>query len=256
LEIRDYKGILPGTFTMGSVVCGFLSLLSAFEGELITASWLVILAGFLDGMDGKIARLSGATSRFGVELDSLADFLSFGVAPAIIVYIGVLQSVGRWGWLVSIVYIMAASYRLARFNLLATTGEKKGFMGLPVPGAAMPLVTYLIFSDQVWGYLAYGNYLISMMILFSALMVSQVEYDAMPDNFHSRKNRIKLFFLLIGAVAALVYPRLLLFPIFALYIIIGLVRGGYKFFYLGLGIVKSGKLRKRKPKKTETINGQ
>ena len=85
LEIRDYRGILPGSFTMGSVVCGFLAILSTFEGDLITACWLVILAAFLDALDGKIARLSKATSRFGVELDSLADFLSFGVAPALII---------------------------------------------------------------------------------------------------------------------------------------------------------------------------
>jgi len=241
---------------MGSVVCGFLAILSSFEGELITASWLVVLAGFLDGMDGKIARLSRASSRFGVELDSLADFLSFGVAPAVIVYVAVLQSMGRWGWLISIVYIMGASYRLARFNLLATIEEKKGFLGLPVPGAALTLVTYLIFSDQVWGYLAYGNYLYTMMILFSALMVSQLEYEAIPDQFYSRGSRIKLLILLVGGAAALIYPRLLLFPIFALYVIIGLVRAAYKYIFIGVGIVKNGKLGKRKIKKAEKIDEQ
>lgn len=253
---HNYKVILPGSFTMGSVVCGFLAILSSFEGELITACWLVILASFLDGMDGKIARLSGATSRFGVELDSLADFLSFGVAPAVIIYVAKLQALGKWGWLIGVVYIMAASYRLARYNLFATTDEKKDFMGLPVPGAALPLVTYIIFCDYLWGQLQYGQYLISMVILFSALMVSQVEYDSMPDRFNTVRNRIKIGIFVIAAVAALANPQLLLFPIFAAYIIFGLVRAAYKYLYLGVGMVKRSQFRNRKFEEIEEIDEQ
>jgi len=245
MQVNQLKGIFPGTFTMGNVVCGFLAILSAFEGEITTACWLIILAGFLDMLDGKIARLSGTTSRFGVELDSLADFLSFGVAPAVIVYVVKLSSMGKWGWIISIVYIMAASYRLARFNLLAQTDEKKQFIGLPTPGAAMVLVSYMIFSYHLWGKLEYGQYLVSMVILFAALMVSQIEFDAFPDNFNNRQNRIKLLFILIGAAAILIKPRLLLFPIFSVYIIIGLVREVYRFFYLGVGYVKKRQTRGR-----------
>jgi CDP-diacylglycerol--serine O-phosphatidyltransferase len=238
MEVGNFRGIFPGTFTMGNVVCGFLALLSTFEGEISTACWLIILAAFLDGLDGKVARLSGATSRFGVELDSLADFLSFGVAPAVIMYNVKLHSLGKWGWIISIVYIMASAYRLARFNLLAQTEEKKEFMGLPVPGAALALVTYLIFCDQIWGQLEYSEYLVSMVILFSALMVSQIEYDAMPDRFNTKRNRVKLLLAIVAAILVLWKPRLLLFPIIASYIIIGLVREGYRFFYLGVGFVK------------------
>jgi len=241
---------------MGSVVCGFLSILSVFEGELITACWLVILAGFLDGLDGKIARLSGATSKFGVELDSLADFLSFGIAPAVIIYVAKLQTLGKWGWLIGVVYIMAASYRLARYNLFATINEKKDFMGLPVPVAALSLVTYLIFCDYLWGQIEYGQYLISMIILFSALMVSQVEYDSLPDRFNTVRNRIKIAIVVIAAIAVLANPQLLLFPTFALYVIFGLVRAAYKYLYLGVGMVKRRQLRSRKIKKTERFDEQ
>ncbi len=234
----DMKGIFPGTFTMGNAVCGFLALLSAYEGDVTTACWLVILAGFLDGLDGKVARLSGTTSTFGIELDSLADFLSFGVAPAFIVYTLKLHSMGKWGWVIGVVYIMASGYRLARFNMLADTDEKREFMGLPVPGAALTLVSYIIMSYYLWGRLEYSEYLVSMIILFAALMVSQVEYDSFPDRFNTRKNRIKLLFFLVAAGAALIRPRLLLFPIFAIYIIIGLVREAYRFFYLGMGYVR------------------
>jgi len=141
----SYKGIFPGTFTMGNVVCGFLAILSAFEGNITTACWFVILAAFLDALDGRVARLSGGASQFGIELDSLADFLSFGIAPAVLVHSIKLSSLGKWGWVISIVYIMAAAYRLARFNLLAETEEKKDFLGLPVPAAAVTLVSFIIF---------------------------------------------------------------------------------------------------------------
>ena len=133
---------------------------------------------------------------------------------------------------------MAASYRLARFNLLAQTDEKRRFLGLPTPGAALVLVSYVIFSYYLWGGLEYGQYLVSMVILFAALMVSQIEYDAFPENFGIRRNRIKLLFIVIAAIAVLAKPRLLLFPIFSIYIIIGMVREVYRLFYLGVGYVK------------------
>lgn len=239
MEVTNFRGFFPGTFTMGNVVCGFLAILSAFEGEITVACWLVILAGFLDGLDGKVARLSGATSRFGVELDSLADFLSFGVAPATIAYLIKLNSMGKWGWIISIVYIMAAAYRLARYNILATTDEKKNFVGLPVPGAALTLVSYLLFCDQIWGQLEYSEYLVAMVILFAFLMVSQVEYDAMPDRFHTTRNKYILIFIVVVGVIILAKPKLLaqllLFPICALYIIIGLVREAYR---IGSGVIR------------------
>ncbi len=215
---------------MGNVVCGFLAILSSFEGNITTACWLIILAAFLDALDGKVARLSGGTSQFGVELDSLADFLSFGIAPAVVVYAIKLNDLGKWGWLVSVVYIMAASYRLARFNIMAETEEKKDFLGLPVPAAAVPLVSYIIFCYEVWGGLQYGQVLVSMIILFSFLMVSQVQYDALPDKFTSPENRIKLVLILIAGASVLFRPRLLLFPVCAGYILFGIVREFWRLF--------------------------
>lgn len=236
--MATYRGIVPGTFTMGNVVAGFLSILSAFEGNIVAACWFIILAGFLDALDGKVARLSGASSQFGIELDSLADFLSFGVAPAVIVYSVKLNTLGKWGWIISIVYIMAAAYRLARYNLMADAEEKKDFLGLPVPAAALTLVTYIIFSYHVWGQLEYGEWLVSMIILFAFLMVSQVEYDALPDHFHSRTARIKLVVLVIAGALTIFVPRLLLFPFLALYILQGMVRELYRLGYAGVGRVK------------------
>jgi len=235
--MSNYKGLFPGTFTMENVVCGFLSILSAFEGHITTACWFVILAGFLDALDGKIARISGSSSQFGVELDSLADFLSFGVAPAVLVYSIKLNSLGKWGWIISIVYIMAAAYRLARFNLFADTEEKKDFVGLPVPVAALTMVSFIIFSYFLWDGLKYGELLVSMIILFAFLMVSQVQYDSFPERFDNVQNRIKLIILIIAGLIVVFKPRLLLFPVFTLYILFGMVREGYRLLHVGVGKV-------------------
>jgi CDP-diacylglycerol--serine O-phosphatidyltransferase len=235
--MSKYRGLFPGTFTMGNVVCGFLAILSAFEGNIVAGCWFVILAGFLDALDGKIARLSGGSSQFGVELDSLADFLSFGVAPATLVHAIKLSSLGKWGWVISIVYIMAAAYRLARFNLLADTEEKKDFLGLPVPGAAVTLVAFIIFSYHLWDGLQYSEWLISMIILFAFLMVSQVQYDSFPDNFDTPQNRLKLIILVSAGMVVIFQPRLLLFPVCALYILFGMAREVFRLFHLGVGKV-------------------
>jgi CDP-diacylglycerol--serine O-phosphatidyltransferase len=231
---------------MGNVVCGFLAILSSFEGNITAACWFIILAAFLDALDGKVARLSGGASQFGVELDSLADFLSFGVAPATIVYAIKLNALGKWGWIISIVYIMAAAFRLARFNLLADTDEKKDFLGLPVPVPAVTMVSFIILSYHLWGGLEYAEWLISMIILFSFLMVSQVQYDAFPDNFDTPQNRLKLAILVVAGVIIIFSPRLLLFPFMALYILFGMGREVYRLFYVGVEKVTGRPYGRRK----------
>jgi CDP-diacylglycerol--serine O-phosphatidyltransferase len=243
-------------FTMGNVVCGFLSILSAFEGNVTTACWFIILAGVLDAMDGRVARMSGTTSQFGVELDSLADFLSFGVAPAVLVHTIKLASLGKWGWVISIVFIMAASYRLARYNLLATTEEKKDFYGMPVPAAAFALVSYIIFSYHLWDQLRYDQVLVSMTIGLAFLMVSQVQYDALPEHFSDKWDRIKLGSILACLVAIVFQPRLMLFPVVAAYILFGIVRETYRLLYLGVGKVTGREYGRRESDERDPDGGQ
>jgi CDP-diacylglycerol--serine O-phosphatidyltransferase len=220
----NYRPIFPNIFTTGNLIAGFLSIISAAEGDPTQAAWFVILAGFFDALDGKVARFSKAASAFGKEFDSLADIISFGVAPAFLIYTFKLNVLGKWGWIIGLVYISASAFRLARFNLLAQSEEKKNFMGLPVPAAGIALSTFIIFCYHVWGRVEYGEYLVSMTVLFSALMVSRVEYDTIPDNFQTRQDRIKLVYIIILALAALIRPRLLMFPVFSIYIAVGLIK--------------------------------
>lgn len=248
------RGLVPGTFTMGNVVCGLIAILNVLEGHPTTACWFIVLAAFLDVLDGKVARLSGGTSQFGVELDSLADFLSFGVAPAVLVYATALKELGKWGWIISIVYIMAAAYRLARYNVLADTEEKRDFLGLPVPGAALPLVTFIIFSYSLFGGLEYAELLISMVILFSFLMVSQVQYDVVPDRLELLARPVKMAVVIGGPLvllAAILWPRLVLFPLFSLYILLGIVRESYRLLNIGVGKVTTRTKQRRRSEEEE-----
>lgn len=258
--MNGYRGIFPGAFTMGNVVSGFIAILSTFEGHITEACWFVLLAAFFDALDGKVARLSGSTSQFGVELDSLADFLSFGVAPAVIVYAIKLSDLGRWGWIISIVFIMAAAYRLARYNVMAEEEEKKDFVGLPVPMAATCLVAFIIFSYHIWGQLEYGEFLVSLIVLCAFLMVSQVQYDAIPERFDTKTARVKLIVLLVAGATLILGmvvgygPRHLLFPFLALYILFGVVREFYRLFTVGYGKVTGRQLvrpRMRRHKRLE-----
>ncbi|MCP4632605.1 MAG: CDP-diacylglycerol--serine O-phosphatidyltransferase [candidate division Zixibacteria bacterium] len=227
--MRDLKGIFPGVFTMGNMFCGFLAIIACVRGaDPAEPAWLIVLAVFLDILDGRVARLSNSASRFGVELDSLADLVSFAVAPAVMLYSYKLVTFGNWGWILGFIYIMAASFRLARFNLQAGLETKRNFIGLPVPAAAFSLATYVIFSQNVWGEVRLEKLAVTMVIGFALLMVSSIEYESNPDiSPKSKAGIFRLLFLTIS-VAALIYkPRYALFMLSMIYVSSGLVREGY-----------------------------
>ena len=221
-----YRQIFPGIFTMGNLFCGFASILSCVKGEHPTeAAWLIILAAFFDFLDGIVARLSKGASRLGVELDSLADVVSFAVAPAVLLYSFKMIEFGSWGWIIGFVFIMAGTYRLARFNLTAKIESKSKFIGLPIPVAAVGLASFVIFSNYLWGEIRLDRLLSIMVILFSALMVSTIEFEIMPKfDFSVRMNRIKVLVIVGAALIIMVKPRLMMFPLVALYILSGVYK--------------------------------
>jgi CDP-diacylglycerol--serine O-phosphatidyltransferase len=211
---------------MGNMFCGFASILSSVKGENPTeAAWLIIFAAFFDFLDGIVARLSKGSSRFGVELDSLADVVSFAVAPAILLYSFKMIEFGNWGWILGFTFIMAGTYRLARFNLTAKIETKGNFIGLPIPVAAVALASFVIFSEHIWGEIRLDRFLSIMVILFSALMVSTIEYETMPKfDFRVRRNRIKVLVLIGTGLILMIRPRLAMFPLVTVYILSGVYK--------------------------------
>jgi CDP-diacylglycerol---serine O-phosphatidyltransferase len=195
--------LLPSLFTVGNMLCGFASVLHAIHQRLELAGWLIILAGVLDGLDGRIARLTRSSSEFGKEYDSLADVVSFGVAPAILAYQWGLHAMGRWGWAVTFLFLVAGSVRLARFNVHAHEGDRHFFTGLPIPAGAGSVTMMVLISPAplvgevktalVWAFV----------FLVSVLMVSTVPYRSYKD-FNLRQRWPATAFFVFALILAVV----------------------------------------------------
>lgn len=225
--MANLRGVFPGAFTAGNLLCGYLALLSCLNGHPVQAAWLVTLAAFLDGLDGFVAKVSRGATRFGIELDSLADAVSFGAAPAVILFAFKIPFLGPWNWLLGAVFLLSGTLRLARFNLFATREEKRSFVGLPVPAAAVSLVGYMIFSDFLYGALRFHELVVTMVIGYSLLMVSSIEFEARPHTFSTVRDRVKLLYILLSILAIILWPALAIFPVTLGYIAYGLLREGY-----------------------------
>jgi CDP-diacylglycerol--serine O-phosphatidyltransferase len=216
--------VLPSLFTVGNMLCGFAAVLHALHGQLERAGWLIILAGLLDGLDGRIARMTNSTSEFGKEYDSLADVVSFGVAPAILAYQWGLQGVGRWGWAAAFMFLVAGSVRLARFNVKAGLGDRRFFTGLPIPGGAgaltMMVLVALYFDISVPRSLSVVASV--FVFLVSVLMVSTIPYRSFKEYNLRQRWPATAFFVIALVVAVIAFTPL---PAMALMLSVYLVAG-------------------------------
>ncbi len=174
--------ILPSLLTLSSIFCGFYALVAAVKGEFLLSAGLIVFAAFFDGVDGKVARLTKTTTRFGLELDSLADVISFGVAPAFLLYIWALEPFHRLGWVTAFVFVACGALRLARFNVQAGSIDARRFNGLPIPAAAaMVATTVLFFRKMAINPNDYGLLLLIGCFVLSFLMVSSVKFYAFKE---------------------------------------------------------------------------
>ena len=219
------KNIVPGFFTVGNMFCGFYSVIAAFQGKIELAAWMIFAGAFLDAVDGKIARFTRTSSQFGVEYDSLADVISFGLAPSFLIYTIFGQSMRIPGILISFLPLLFGSIRLARFNTRLKGFNKEFFSGLPIPISALTLASFIIFSSYFFdNAIKYPRLLIILILLVSTLMISNIRYDVAPDlNFKgSRRDKIKVVMVIIGFIILIIFPQEALFPIMMLYILFGL----------------------------------
>lgn len=230
--IRRVVVVIPSAFTLGNLFFGFWSIISGFNGNFRQAGWFIVYAGILDSLDGRVARRMGTGSRFGAELDSLVDLVSFGVAPALLIYFLEFSTAGRFGWIVCFLYVVAVALRLARFNVLSHGKPAPGwFTGMPSPAAGMTLATYYAFSQTQWyrASVAYMDLqhqgLVVLLLLLAALMVSRVMYPRGGPVSLRRPGGIMVFVVLVGfLVGAIVAPSSFLFPFFLTYMVFGILR--------------------------------
>jgi len=169
--------ILPNLFTASSIFVGVISIVEASKGNFILASWLILLALIFDGLDGRIARMTNTTSQFGVEFDSLADIISFGIAPAMLLYFFIGDEFGRFGILVSAIYVIFGAIRLARFNISTAKTDPNVFIGLPIPTAAI-FVSMWILLFHKYALEHYGILLLILTLSIAILMVSNFRYPS------------------------------------------------------------------------------
>ncbi len=195
---------LPCMLTCTSLFSGFYSIVASINGNFFAAAIAILVAAVFDGLDGRVARMTGSTSRFGMELDSLCDLVSFGVAPALLAYLWALTPYGRYGWLAAFLYVATTALRLARFNSMAEETDKKhhDFIGLPCPAAAGAIATMVMFCRFLGatGTVKHLSILLTVYLL-SYLMVSTHRYLSFKK---TKVPRDKRFQIVVGMILLLI----------------------------------------------------
>ncbi len=207
LRLRRGVSLLPSLFTVGNMFCGYACVAHAMRGELETGALLIGVAIVLDMLDGRIARLTGTTSAFGREFDSLADVVSFGMAPALLVFRWGLEPLGRLGWAVGFVFVSAGAIRLARFNIQANS-DKRYFVGMPIPAAAaVPASTVYLYPYGLHDYMS-ALPALALMLVPALLMVSTIRFRSFKTiDLEARRSYKVPLAVAIAFFAIATYPR-------------------------------------------------
>lgn len=214
-KVKKGVYLLPNLITSASLFGGFYALIASFDGKYEYAAVAIIISAVLDGLDGRVARLTGSSSKFGVEFDSLSDLIAFGLAPAVLIFTWALRPFGRYGWLAAFLYVVCGALRLARFNVQVTTVESKRFNGLPIPAAAVLVASTVL----MFFYLGRGDdesvrhvTVLVMVYTLAFLMISNVHYYSFKELSPARRMPFRL---LVGIIFLLIVvasnPPLMLF---------------------------------------------
>jgi CDP-diacylglycerol--serine O-phosphatidyltransferase len=216
--------LLPTLFTVGNLFCGYYAAVATLRGAFESAAFLIFVAALLDALDGRVARMTGSTSDFGKELDSLTDGLSFGVAPALMIYTWALQPLSRLGWLASFLFVTCGVVRLARFNIQTGTADKRYFIGLPIPVAGVVLAACVILSpagvEARWVQMA----VLALVLILSLLMVSKFRYRSFKDvDLKGRMPSVVVVAIALAFVGVASHPPMVILILGLAYVASGLL---------------------------------
>jgi len=212
---------LPTLFTIGNLLCGFTAIIMSFRGDIGRAALFIIFAGVLDLLDGRIARMTGTTSEFGSEFDSLSDIVSFGISPAMLAYAWVLEPFGRIGWLVAFLFVICAAMRLARYNIQAHRGERRHFVGLssPVAAGSIAAVAFAFPAKPAAGSPT-ALPLLLLVATLALLMVSRFRYRSFKDlGLRDRRSYINVLPWAVTMVGVLIWPRWVMLALAGTYLL-------------------------------------
>lgn len=229
--------ILPNSITLCGLFAGFYSIIALFREDYVASAWAIIVAIVLDGLDGWVARLTHSTTKFGIELDSLADVISFGVAPSLLLYKWSLMPFKRVGWAAVFLFVSCGALRLARFNVQMGSTEKKSFTGLPIPGGAAIVASSVIFFGEYEISHQGSLFMLITTYVIALLMVSTLRFHGLKEIDFSKR---KPFWFLVAV--ALIFAIFWMHPETALFV--------FAMIYLAVGIVENVYLLiRRKPAK-------
>jgi CDP-diacylglycerol--serine O-phosphatidyltransferase len=223
--------LLPSLITVGNMFCGYAAIMYSMRGDLVFAAPFLGVAIVLDMLDGRIARMTGTASAFGLQLDSLADVISFGLAPAVLAFSWSLSELGRWGWAAGFVYVTAAAMRLARFNIQTTTQvDKRYFIGMPSPPAAgVVAATVFAFPQGLTGRLQLLA-AVAVVVVPALLMVSTIRFRSFKTlNFGYQRSYLPIYFFAIFVVLIATEPQYTLLALAYTYLLSA---------FIGLGMTK------------------
>lgn len=220
--------LLPSILTLGNMFCGYACVVYALRGEFGTAAPFIGVAMLLDMLDGRIARLTGASSAFGLEFDSLADVISFGMAPAVLVFAWGLWPLGRLGWAAGFIFVTATAMRLARFNIQGVVADKRYFVGLPSPAAAaVPAATvYFMVTFAPQGLDEYRAALpmLAVVLVPAFLMVSTIRFRSFKTiDLQARRPYVVLIVMALAIAAIWAFPREMLVALAYAYLLSGVL---------------------------------
>jgi len=220
--------LLPNFFTAASIFSGFYSISLALENSFISAAWFIFLSLIFDGLDGRIARLTNTASHFGVEFDSLADIVAFGVAPALLMYLYIGDVYGRVGIVASSLFIIFGAVRLARFNVMTARIEPSVFIGLPIPTAAIMIATAILLFEHYAQFAKFQILLLPFSTFLAILMVSNIRYPSFKK-FNMRAMHFTRFLIgvIVIALMLFIYPIEGMGTLGALYLLYGPLRATY-----------------------------
>jgi CDP-diacylglycerol--serine O-phosphatidyltransferase len=214
--------MLPSLFTTGNLFLGFWAIIKTLDQRFGDAAPLIGGAIVLDMLDGRIARLTGTTSEFGGELDSLADAISFGVAPALLAYRWALEPLPRVGWLAAFIFVVCGVLRLARFNVQKHVVDGRYFVGLPIPAAAGQLATIVYFTPEAITWHPHGLLVLALVVMLAFLMVSTVRYRSFKGlDLRKRRSYINVLGIAVVFVFIATHPQFSLLILASLYTLSG-----------------------------------
>jgi CDP-diacylglycerol---serine O-phosphatidyltransferase len=227
--------ILPNLITLSSMFAGFYSIIASYNSDYERAAWSIMIASVFDVLDGWVARMTHTATRFGIEIDSLADVISFGVAPGVLVYTWTLSSFGKIGWLGSFFLVACAALRLARFNVQMGSAEKKHFTGLPTPASALMIASTVLAYEGIlkvlervrlaWLADLVGKdyWVLAMTFVLAGLMVSNITYHGLKEANLKERRPFGILVVIVGILAVIAYhPEVMIFILMLFYVLLGI----------------------------------